>query len=341
MGTLEAGPLFSGSHYVPRRTKANPKHSLFGCDLELLSAEERSAVQQNDLNALSEEKERERWLQRNKYVPSLPDDLRNELPAKALYEKSLNALSRQTNETRAAQQRLDSLEKNSLYFQPGVPSATHSDHFCAKHRSRRSGFDAANCKGDSNILGLSQHQASQVDTQRLPLTQPLLHQELYAYHRHKGPDWLPKEYFMKQVDPDPNLAVDLPRNIQHKFGSSICQNVLCDTDKVNTYFEQRRAANKPSSGGKAVIKKGALQPKTNYDVLGQALRQDFFPGMTSDHHVGVTKTVYNNDVHKRRVKDPDEWRYQRDEMSTWAERNVINECVKKAWETYHLEKKNG
>lgn len=191
------------------------------------------------------------------------------------------------------------------------------------------GLDSDNWRGDSNILGLkhSVNQSRQPSREQAPqssgqkMEKSVFSNELYAYRRHRGPDWLPKEYFMRTVQPDPNIkGVDLPRNIQHQFGTDICRNVLGDNEKVLTSIERQRNR-KAFINRQRKVDEAKRQPspkqtgESTYESLGHYLRQDFFPGRTSDNKMGVIKEDFNDEVFKRRAKDPDEWRFQRDELS--------------------------
>jgi hypothetical protein len=81
MAAIEAGPPPSaGSHYSARKSQALPKHSLFGCNLEIHSKEEELALKGHDMSALDAKRTQERWLKQNKYVPSLPENVKNQLP---------------------------------------------------------------------------------------------------------------------------------------------------------------------------------------------------------------------------------------------------------------------
>jgi hypothetical protein len=236
--------------------------------------------------------------------------------AKAVYEQTRSKFDKQKNDTNEARRALDNLQKNSLFFQVD-DSRVASREANGSRSALQSGLTATDY--NTVLQRLPEPPFARCALPAKPDHDAVLHKELYAYRRHKGPDWLPKDFFMRDVQPDPNLAVELPRNIQHRYGTQVCRNVLNDSERVNSYFERRRArcADKEPSDAKLPIEKAKMTDpnKGDYEELGHSLRHDFFPGVTSNHHVGITKTVYNDDVHKKRVKNPDEWRFQRDELS--------------------------
>lgn len=73
-------PVNLDTHHKPRRSKAVPKHSLFGTDLELLSDAEKAELLKKDFSAFNEQKMKHRIAVQNKYKPDLPADLKGGLP---------------------------------------------------------------------------------------------------------------------------------------------------------------------------------------------------------------------------------------------------------------------
>ncbi|KAK3778390.1 hypothetical protein RRG08_049237 [Elysia crispata] len=132
--------------------------------------------------------------------------------------------------------------------------------------------------------------------------------------------------------------IDLPPNIRHMFGSRVCDSLLSDAEKVNRSLEKRKAmSGPPRPSKKEDVKSLSVNFDDNYESLGATTRYNMFPGLTSGHTISRTQQEFNDEVHLRRVPNPDEFRYQRDELSTWSEHNVLRERMKKAWdEAYPL-----
>ena len=145
----------------------------------------------------------------------------------------------------------------------------------------------------------------------------------------KNPDWLRHEQYLKDVAEKRNSestgifsGLQLPRNIQHKFGTKLCESLLSDKEKVDKTlecqkkFKESMGKNKHSAPVKEISSDPALDP--TYDALGGVLRHNLFPGHNFDHKVGVIKGDFNDHVHKNRVPNPDEYRYRRDELSKFS-----------------------
>ena len=155
----------------------------------------------------------------------------------------------------------------------------------------------------------------------------------------RNPDWLRREAYFKgkqgQMESQPGVGVDvsgmqLPKNIQHKFGTKLCQSLLSDKEIVDkTIEEQQKMKIKENSRRKNRYGPSHQNPTPNevssdpnlnpiYDALGGVLRHNLFPGQTFDHKVGVMKGDFNDSVHKNRVPNPDEYRYKRDDLSKYS-----------------------
>ncbi|XP_064594596.1 uncharacterized protein LOC135461425 isoform X2 [Liolophura sinensis] len=131
-------------------------------------------------------------------------------------------------------------------------------------------------------------------------------------------------------------VVDLPVNIKHFFGTKVCDSLLSDQRVVNdTLTQQKRdkeAMARPSGRHNVSPIDPGICP--SYEALGNSSRQNIFPGYSIYHKKSLAKSVYTDDVHRHRDPPPDKYRYQRDELSTWAEHNVLRERMKKSWDQY-------
>ena len=145
----------------------------------------------------------------------------------------------------------------------------------------------------------------------------------YPQHRRGSQHAVPREAYMikpKERHDLPKLAVEVPQNIQHMFGSRICANLLSDKEKVQTTIEEQKEREAQVKRTRRHISEPTnlfVDPQLNpeYESIGNLLRQDIFPGMSTDHKISVHKTDFSQDVHKRRVACPDEYRYHRDQLS--------------------------
>ena len=150
----------------------------------------------------------------------------------------------------------------------------------------------------------------------------------------KNPDWLRHEKYLKDVAEKKNSestgnfsGLQLPRNIQHKFGTKLCQSLLSDKEKVDKTLEGQNKLQESVRKNtrrypiKEISSDPALDP--TYDALGGVLRHNLFPGHNFDHKVGVIKGDFNDHVHKNRVPDPDEYRYRRDELSKFSSTYIL------------------
>ena len=150
----------------------------------------------------------------------------------------------------------------------------------------------------------------------------------------KNPDWLRHEQYLKDVaekrhsESTGNFSgIQLPRNIQHKFGTKLCESLLSDKEKVDKTLEGQKKfkesmhRNTRSCPVKEISSDPALDP--TYDAVGGVLRHNLFPGHNFDHNVGVIKGDFNDHVHKNRVPNPDEYRYRRDELSKFSQTFIL------------------
>jgi hypothetical protein len=120
---------------------------------------------------------------------------------------------------------------------------------------------------------------------------------------------------------DLGLAVKLPVNIQHQFGTKVCQNLLSDKVEVqSTLKEQERfkAAFLRNNRSRTPIKNAEPTGSPSYIALGNATRHNIVPGYAFGNQTSHMKSVYTWDVHERREPGPDQYRYRRDELSKYA-----------------------
>ena len=267
-------------------------------------------------------------------------------PGAQILEHTHEQLCQQEQQACRARDMLDNLEKRSRYFDLKTQQGTtqpHQGHERSEQKMSRK--DLENASEINGHIGLNERGSFNYDkygrkarTHQYSLIGSALTKGM-EFPRH-DPDYIayPEEAYVpttasgpRQYWPQSNQSAenakrnrsapateDLPPNIRHQFGTSVCQAVLADSGKVaETLDGQRRLAN--SLRRTRVVKTvRSLKPEdTNpqYEALGLALRQNVFPGYTYDHKNSITKTIYNPDVHNNRVPDPDEFRYQRDELS--------------------------
>lgn len=134
-------------------------------------------------------------------------------------------------------------------------------------------------------------------------------------------------------------SLDLPPNIKHQFGSRVCDQLLSDQTVVEKTMQSQRDFKESVQRRSHPfnVPKFSREANPEYDMLGNSLRMNVVPGYTTDNKVSTTKTDYNDQVHLFRYQDPDKWRYQKDELSKWAEHNVLRQRMTKAWEQYFIE----
>ncbi|XP_059156526.1 uncharacterized protein LOC131941333 [Physella acuta] len=131
-------------------------------------------------------------------------------------------------------------------------------------------------------------------------------------------------------------VIDLPPNIRHKFGSKVCDVLLSDQHLVSLSFENQKKLLGPARASKPDTVDGLpVSLEGNYQNLSHTSRYNTFPGLTTGYTMSQTKEDFNDSIHQRRVPNPDQYRYQRDELSTWAEHNILRERMKKAWNENH------
>lgn len=330
----------------PKLTEAKPKHTLFGSTLE--KQDKNDTI--DDLGGLGRKKSGRR-------SANLP----------------INEFDKQRKATSQVNEELVNLEKKSVYFDlksNNRDSRLSSKESRTKNDEKWLSYKDLDHATDINSVGLKPHHNYNYD--KYGLVKPQHQYALIGNPLGQGMEfpsqqdpyygaYPPSAYAGRRAcrrRPHPehqstskvnsrqgSSAVpstnDLPPNIRHQFGTMICQNVLSDPMKVcETLEDQRRK--QASLRRTRVLPSRAESELTDesdpqYDALGQALRQNVFPGYTQDHKSSLTKSTYTSNIHENRERDPDEFRYQRDELSTWAEQNVLRERMKKAWDSFLAE----
>lgn len=117
---------------------------------------------------------------------------------------------------------------------------------------------------------------------------------------------------------DDHTMMRVPQNIRHQFGSDICDALLSDKEKVQEILV-RQGMRRMSRRGDAATKGTRPQKDeySEYESLGNAMRQNLFPGFTSDDKQSCTKSEFTDNVHLHRYPDPDQYRYKKDELSKY------------------------
>ncbi|ESO84133.1 hypothetical protein LOTGIDRAFT_229627 [Lottia gigantea] len=132
----------------------------------------------------------------------------------------------------------------------------------------------------------------------------------------------------------PSSILKLPANIRHTFGSRNCDELLSDTVKVHDTIEKQNQLRRPISRNITNVGQSSKSktPLTDYEDLGHNTRVNLFPGSHVKNEISATKSDFNERVFLNREPESDKYKMKRDELSTWAERNVIRERLKKAWD---------
>ena len=119
-------------------------------------------------------------------------------------------------------------------------------------------------------------------------------------------------------------CIDLPPNIKHQFGSKECDKLLSNREVVDRTIKEQEDVKEPVArrSNPFTVPQFTRELNPEYEMLGNALRMNVLPGYTTDHKTSTTKIAYNDQVHLFRNKDPDKWRYQKDELSKYITLNI-------------------
>lgn len=277
------------------------------------------------------------------------------------FEESKEAVSSQLKEHAQAKKLLDVLETNSKFFNVGVrdsdlrpTSETDKEHQWFKQGDLKH-------SDDINIIGFEGKTTKNYNRDRYekkpdthmyslhgdPLRKGMDFAEkardpsnAMEYSRARDPSWLPREAYIPKRQRDPeldNLAIDLPANIQHAFGTKICKQVLSDpvkvTDAVKEQDELRASFYKTRRKQRQKFVPPSVNTDPLYESLSNSVRQNMFPGYSYNQHKSLHRDVYSEDVFKNRIKDPDQWRYQRDELS----KLIMTLCISSVMHNNHVD----
>ena len=128
--------------------------------------------------------------------------------------------------------------------------------------------------------------------------------------------------FLPSTEPQVDLPVNVPSNIKHEFGTKVCNHLLQDKEVVDTTIDTQKKNHdlfyKTAKPAPEVSYDLSQSPETTYDRLGNTLRMNMFPGFTQDHKRSLAHSVYTQNVYDRRQPVPEQWKYQRDELSKYA-----------------------
>ncbi|XP_078387725.1 ciliary microtubule inner protein 4 [Cetorhinus maximus] len=110
----------------------------------------------------------------------------------------------------------------------------------------------------------------------------------------------------------------IPKNIKHKFGSHVVDELLTD-DEVNKFLKQK------SSSKSSDLEDSPAQPQENtsddinwYEKIGYPLRCNIFPG-PSDEWQSEAQSTYTKEVHHRFKRDLEHWHGRKtDELGVWT-----------------------
>ncbi|KAK6170594.1 hypothetical protein SNE40_018952 [Patella caerulea] len=336
-------PRSSLDTYRSVRSKAKPKHTLFGTSLEAFTDGEREHIHNIDVNKYI-----------NTYTPYVSTDLSTRLQD---YENQKMRVQQAAEEYKASQAK-------ALNFRTTPPPSSD------KHRKPNDSqtlMELMNPDPPRQTNKIKQHQYkimgdvfSSNNNQEMGIIRERQPQDSPRYGRRSSAknigfdsDFL-VHYNPAQVkntnencsndtslvaQEKPKSIVPLPANIRHSFGSRMCDELLSDVDKVSGTLERQRQDRAPRRRIQEEIPTLLETPLNEYHDLGHKTRLNLFPGLSRDNKISVTQTNFNDSVHLQRVPVTDKYRMQRDELSTWAESNVIRDRIKKAWDQSHGEKK--
>ncbi|XP_064625247.1 uncharacterized protein LOC135486411 isoform X1 [Lineus longissimus] len=353
-----------GDGFVYRRTQAMPKNTLFGSMLEKRDEVELKKLGEMDLDAYDlESKPRQR-------VRDPPPALSFKIKDDSKIKQAQRELEQRLKRTKDAEQRLAMMEAHARYYPKDISTDQRNpkpgQFIDARPHQWITEMDLGHTS-DINIFGVNRNTKS-FNRDKYEELPPVHKYALIGDVLRPGMDFTAKKpqtspmEERKQIDADMydshyskmyghrkqhssnaldlGLAVQLPVNIQHQFGTKVCQNLLSDNDKVqNTLKEQqkRKESFLRSRQQRPPIRDVKPSGSPGYVALGNATRHNVFPGYTFGNQRSLMKSAYTRDVHDRHDPDPDQYRCRRDELSTWAESNVLRERMKKAWDQYLAE----
>ncbi|KAH9502516.1 hypothetical protein Btru_068882 [Bulinus truncatus] len=341
----ESEPQKTVSH---RNSKAIPTQTLFGTVLEKVDYSSLKNITGKYIIEGNITKTPERY--------PLPVHLQKKLPGREQVELSRKELINQKKALDEAEQNLKSKAERALIFKEFQTNENSSDSSLTYCPSWISPKDLEHSR-EINCIGLNERGSYNRDKYG---HKPIRHTynligDLFASNMdfkasntanntvNNSTIWsrgrhLPYK-LMKQNAPPNDVSkslVRLPPNIRHKFGSKECDFLLSDENLVRMTLEKNSVIDRPQRPSKKdTVECLPVDMTGNYGSLGHVTRANIFPGMTIDHKISNTKQDFNDLVYLRRVPNPDQFRYQSDELSKWSEHNVLRERMKKAWNEKH------
>ncbi|XP_052818976.1 uncharacterized protein LOC128244891 isoform X2 [Mya arenaria] len=347
-----------------RRTEAMPKVSLFGSSLEMLPEETARSVRGLDPSKISVPRTPGGKGPGQKF--SLPEDVRKQLPAAAVLEKSRRDFETQRDKLSKHSDEIRRREEQVLYEQSRVQAPPTSQREAPTDRPQW--YNEQDLRGSHEINNIGLNENSNFNRDKYGKRPPVHNYTLIGDVLRPGMDFPRRERSEIQMrnqgygsgdlrgilaEPTqtkkaPALSartprrepMTLPQNIKHQFGSKVCDNVFSDKDVVQKTINDQKEAKAQAQrrrGPVNVPKFIKADVNSDYEMLGNALRMSVAPGYSIDNKVSTTKTAFNDQTHLFRHPDPDKWRYQKDELSRWAEHNVLRQRMTKAWEAYFVE----
>lgn len=347
-----------------RRTEAMPKASLFGSILEIQDKEGANSLQALDPRSTKVPKTPTGKGPGQKF--SLPEDIKQQLPGAAVLEKSKREFESQRNKLNEHSDELRKREEESLFkFSRGGEQASARQE---PGTARSPWFSEQDLKGakDINILGLNERQSYNrdkygrkpqvhnytnigdplrpgMDFPRRERTEIQMRNSGYGMGDKRGvlaSSALPPQTQAPVSARCPRTtAIDVPPNIKHQYGSRVCDKLLSDKGVVEKTIRDQAELKESIQRRSKPVKVPPFTKELNpdYEMLSNAMRMNIVPGYTMNHKTTTTKSVYTDQVHLFRHQDPDKWRYQKDDLSKWAEHNVLRQRMTKAWEQYFIE----
>ncbi|CAL1538864.1 unnamed protein product [Lymnaea stagnalis] len=331
------------------RSKAYPKQTLFGTVLE--------KVDRDSLKNFEGKYIPEGYIRPTQERFPLPKHLQDALPGKEKLDISRKEIVKQRQLLADVNEQLRAKTENALTFKQNLTSQEATSLVLPERPSWFSEKDLHHSK-EINSVGLNgkgsfnrdRYGSKPVTHTYALIGNPLaLNMDFKGYtERHdiqdaykiKPTQWgtgrhLPYDLMMQanaSGNPHPQSIIDLPPNIRHKFRSRECDLLLSDENLVRVSLEKQKLSSGPVRPSKKEnVQSLPVDLEGNYEGLGHMTRYNVCPGVTADHKISNTKQDFNDLVHLRRVPNTDEFRYQRDELSTWAEHNVLRDRMKKAW----------
>ncbi|KAK3089590.1 hypothetical protein FSP39_004860 [Pinctada imbricata] len=334
-----------------KRSQAVPKHTLFGTTLEVHDDEEMKQIQNIDLSVQQISSGRK---PKDRYV--LPEFIQNHLKGNELViQRTKKDIEKQKEAVTRARQSLQEAEKRSKEFGMDTYLGKREGDPTPRMKALMS-TEASNTLKQMNHIGLNERNSYNRDKYgNKPPTHPyslmgdvMQPRSMDLPRRREHEEVKLKKKEIEEVLPlgvsprrasaqeKERLAIDLPDNIRHQFGSGICKSLLSDPKLVNKTLEHHRLQEEKANKVKSKEKIPKIDKELNpeYESLGNFTRMNMFPGYNINHKISTTKSTFTDDVHLRRIPDPDQWRMQRDDLSQWAEFNILNERMKKRWNEY-------